>query len=1687
MTKTLLFLNGQPVILTSNGTDSLVHDNAALATGAEGHGGAVSQDDPKSLFHAGTAGKHSQASGSMLSESENLTDSIRSNLVQVRVNGREVPGFMLSEDKAGSVQKIVGHSVNQQKIEYGLVSSEKNDNVDGPEKLNGAESGGFFQLHSAPVQRVISKDSNFTDACEESCGSDMFALAANAEIVHSHIEGRTGVGSQEEGSVENVQNIVNLPIVSNQMQVEGHSVNVAADQSQVIQVGTEENQVQPRNLSAIVAIIQGEDGSSQTIELSPEEACKLNLPQFLGGSVTTQQQLIHHPPVKIEELSTAHSSLPDDQKSQITEVDSNSEGLEGGTSSVFPREDRSDEVHGNGSCGISANDAGDNDVNLGPFLLIPEYNADGSISMLQIRSSDSVSTTEVQTAENLNPNSVSVNNSHLCQARETNEMSLSFPRPIQNIPKINLPMNSNQQMKNPSNIKPKYIDWKTLAPKSVPKVSGSMYLRDIAKRTKFRDLTSFLGVKQTQQDCEVTSKNHVIESVTPSSSFSGSVAGLSRAVNISPQSLVMSSATGFTLGSSSGLLQSQSQLTSERRATTPVKVDDVSLHLSHHPSSDASVLCNENIAGLHQEPVTCGDRALTIKVSTGPIYVTGSTISTTASSTIPAPSIKCVGGDETPFTVHLPGGDNTKPLGSSENPIQLVQQGNTFQALQPVQERQLEQITALLQQRRITAPPTTHHDEIYDPKTNMKIVYKVVFPEDILHADDEDDENVCGKDDITWEARTGSLEEKRRGRKPKDWRKLKQSEEEEVDNELLDESEERKKPISRTRSGRISRPPRHMMKDFKHLHPISFSDDDRDKDTHSFGSTDYDELHRIDSEKKPGEPVIIDLPRRKKREMPPLTRLRYTCLTCDKLYMGRIEAHYRKFPDHRREHPLSPSDLKQSYSAIKTLSDSSKPSTDGGSEINKSVLSPTPGTQASETSGEPSLPMETLTTQPIDMQTSSHIEHQLNQQNPQFDLPAELNPVKPGRGRGRRGRRGQRSRGRGAKFGGSGRPAAAASQPPALAVSPINMLEKILSGYSSEEIQNAVGKRLVQNLTPWQLLCFQIEGKETNNAQHSWQDRFHKLRSLLMECKEEFQKQMEPLQSLKNSDCQDLVCDQGDCSLNGEQKHCDASQKSGELGQESDVQQSSKIKEEPSGSSDDIFLSSDDATSKSCIAKEFGNMDKIKVCDYIASVLGVTGGVYRQKRQAESPSSPIPCNINPNSGSSEENNEAEMKNPSTVKRQLEMDDVINDTSPKRIQGDRPGSDEVDQKSSITHSTNQSGCCNISGIAGTTYPKKVDGDSVDSVGKVLSDVTHNMDLSSYNLPAQITSGSNVSPSQLQTSVSTSSMLTTSERTTSMSTCLSPPHFSIPLSNERVTMSGTTLTMSHTAPCVTHTSPVTSASSSLPLEVPHFASHNNNSVSTISSCIPMSSMDTSLMPTSTIPQVNTIQQMPLSDLDITAEDLPRLLSEGTGLVVGGSGDGGDTCDAPKLLDTSGDTTDLSEMLFKLQEATAGISQNQDPNLGPPVYHEHILTSSQQMNANSSQLMTSQSLATNSEVLNTQGYSTVGQTLHPHSAPNLSLKLDTSQASSEPSMPRLTFTGALGTNSDFHSTSASLSQPVSTTESSGKEQQNALNQASVQGQNVSISQNEAGLDTDRERLNIGFNVTGLGSTEFEDLLKR
>lgn len=62
-------------------------------------------------------------------------------------------------------------------------------------------------------------------------------------------------------------------------------------------------------------------------------------------------------------------------------------------------------------------------------------------------------------------------------------------------------------------------------------------------------------------------------------------------------------------------------------------------------------------------------------------------------------------------------------LGSSDNPIQLVQQGNTFKSLQPLSAEQLKQIATVLQQSRLNVPGNAKNT-IYDAQTNTRIVYR---------------------------------------------------------------------------------------------------------------------------------------------------------------------------------------------------------------------------------------------------------------------------------------------------------------------------------------------------------------------------------------------------------------------------------------------------------------------------------------------------------------------------------------------------------------------------------------------------------------------------------------------------------------------------------------------------------------------------------------------------------------------------------------------------------------------------------------------------------------------------------------------------------------------------------------------------------------------------------------------------
>ena len=70
------------------------------------------------------------------------------------------------------------------------------------------------------------------------------------------------------------------------------------------------------------------------------------------------------------------------------------------------------------------------------------------------------------------------------------------------------------------------------------------------------------------------------------------------------------------------------------------------------------------------------------------------------------------------------------PLGSSKNPIRIIQQGNTFTSTQQLTEEQLSQIMQVVQQQHALkeAQEAGGSKTIYNSKTQTKIVYKVVNP-----------------------------------------------------------------------------------------------------------------------------------------------------------------------------------------------------------------------------------------------------------------------------------------------------------------------------------------------------------------------------------------------------------------------------------------------------------------------------------------------------------------------------------------------------------------------------------------------------------------------------------------------------------------------------------------------------------------------------------------------------------------------------------------------------------------------------------------------------------------------------------------------------------------------------------------------------------------------------------------------
>ncbi|RUS79397.1 hypothetical protein EGW08_012835, partial [Elysia chlorotica] len=188
------------------------------------------------------------------------------------------------------------------------------------------------------------------------------------------------------------------------------------------------------------------------------------------------------------------------------------------------------------------------------------------------------------------------------------------------------------------------------------------------------------------------------------------------------------------------------------------------------------------------------------------------------------------------------------PLGSSQNPIRIIQQGNRYTPMQQLSTEQLQQIMQVVQQQHVNKnTQDTGGAIIFNPQTNTRIMYRVIYPSELHKSQTPGGHTtyqVVRPATASQEQQTGIPHQKRPYRRRKDMATASVStvvgtgaEQEEKDKsgaegpELSrEEKEERKKHRPRTRSGRVSKPPKHMVQDYKHIHVLDWDEDYDDSD-----------------------------------------------------------------------------------------------------------------------------------------------------------------------------------------------------------------------------------------------------------------------------------------------------------------------------------------------------------------------------------------------------------------------------------------------------------------------------------------------------------------------------------------------------------------------------------------------------------------------------------------------------------------------------------------------------------------------------------------------------------------------------------------------------------------------------------------------------------------------------------------
>ena len=172
------------------------------------------------------------------------------------------------------------------------------------------------------------------------------------------------------------------------------------------------------------------------------------------------------------------------------------------------------------------------------------------------------------------------------------------------------------------------------------------------------------------------------------------------------------------------------------------------------------------------------------------------------------------------------------PLGSSLNPIRIIQQGSQYTSVQQLTTEQLEQIMQVVQQQQLAKSTQEGGGSsvLYNSETQTRIVYRVIYPSELHAKNAVPNTNIVTSQGLVRVAVPSQSVMIHHSKRP--YRRRRQENDDRVETPELskEEKEARKKHRPRTRSGRVSRPPKHMVQDYKHIHPVDWDEDYDDSD-----------------------------------------------------------------------------------------------------------------------------------------------------------------------------------------------------------------------------------------------------------------------------------------------------------------------------------------------------------------------------------------------------------------------------------------------------------------------------------------------------------------------------------------------------------------------------------------------------------------------------------------------------------------------------------------------------------------------------------------------------------------------------------------------------------------------------------------------------------------------------------------